>query len=59
MFRLNSNESGFAILIKNYMKYTEFLKKWVSQKTILVYNVNGRDTRLTVLNIEKVPNIFN
>ena len=59
MFRLNSNESGSAILIKNYKKYTEFLKKWVSQKTILVYNVNGRDTSLTVLNIEKVPNIFN
>ena len=59
MFRLNSNESGSAILIKNYTKYTEFLKKWVSQKTILVDNVNGRDTRLTVLNMINVPNILN
>ena len=59
MFWLNSNESGSAILIKNYTKYTEFLKKWVSQKTILVDNVNGRDTRLTVLNMINVPNILN
>ena len=41
-----SQDLLFSQRFRFQVQYKKFLKKWVSQKRILVYNLNGRDTSI-------------